>query len=273
MLMAADPCSPERSPTARARLRVGTSGWGHPQWRGHLYPPGLRTADWLAHYARHFDTVEVNTSFYRLPTTAMLERWAASVPPDFVFALKAPREITHDRRLAACEGPLTAFLDRIALLGPATGPILFQLPPRFPADHQLLERFLALLPPQHRYTIEFRDPSWWPEPTPTILARHAIAFCPFDLAGSSPPRHVTTDFTYVRLHGHERPYCDRYPASVLAHWTAWLRTQLQAGRDAYIFLDNTKEGDAALHDARLLRSRVPLHGLERAADAERLETD
>ena len=243
------------------RLRVGTSGWGHPQWRGHLYPPGLRSTDWLAHYARHFDTVEVNTSFYRLPTAAMLERWAASVPQGFLFALKAPREITHDRRLTACEAPLAAFLDRLALLGPAQGPILFQLPPRFPADHDLLERFLDLLPPGHRYSIEFRDPSWWPDPTPTILASRNIAFCPFDLAGSRPPRHVTADFTYVRLHGHERPYCDRYPEPILADWSAWLRTQLDSGRDAYAFLDNTKEGDAALHDARLLHS-VTLPGLD-----------
>lgn len=246
------PCGPERA----GRLRVGTSGWGHPQWRGHLYPPGLRSGDWLAHYARHFDTVEVNTSFYRLPTSAMLERWAAMVPQGFLFALKAPREITHDRRLADCEAPLAAFLDRIALLGPAAGPILFQLPPRFPADHARLERFLALLPHQHRYALEFRDPSWWPEPTPTILARHGIAFCPFDLAGSRPPRHLTAGFTYVRLHGHERPYCDRYPEAVLAGWAAWLGTRLRAGCDAYVFLDNTKEGDAALHDAALVRALV-----------------
>jgi uncharacterized protein YecE (DUF72 family) len=235
------------------RLHVGTSGWGHPQWRGHLYPAGLRSADWLARYAERFDTVEVNTTFYHLPTQASVERWAAAVPPGFVFALKAPKLVTHERRLEGADEDLAAFLDRVA---PLAGPVLFQLPPRFPADPGLLGRFLDGLPEGRRFAVEMRDPSWWTEGVLALLERRGVAFCPFDLAGLRPPRHVTAGFVYVRLHGFARRYRGAYPAPVLADWAGWLRERLGEGRDAYVYLDNTIEGDDALRDALALRELV-----------------
>ena len=188
----------------------------------------------------------------------MLERWAAAVPPGFVFALKAPRALTHERRLApGGEAELAAFLAAVdALGGRAAGPVLFQLPPRFPADPGLLDDFLAGLPPGRRYAVEFRDPSWWTEATLASLARHGAAFCVFDLAGLRPPRHVTAGFAYLRLHGFARRYRGRYPEAVLADWAAWLRERLEGGRDAYVYLDNTMDGDDAVRDALALRGML-----------------
>ena len=171
----------------------------------------MKPADWLAFYARHFTTVEVNATFYRLPTAAMVQRWSVATPPGFTFAVKAWRAITHERRLVDCEEPLAAFLGRIGPLGIKIGPILFQLPPRFPADLTRLGRFIDLLPPGHRYAFEFRDPSWWSDGVYALLAEKAASCVSFDLAGLRSPRLAAGSLVYVRLHGYEQRYRDRYP--------------------------------------------------------------
>ncbi len=237
-----------------ARAHVGTSGWAYGNWRGVFYPPGLRQGEWLAHYARFFDTVEVNASFYRLPTEKLIEGWCAHTPENFRFAVKAWRAITHFRRLEACEDLLADFFARIALFGDKLGPVLFQLPPRFAADPERLETFIAGLPEGHRYAFEFRDPSWHVEPVYAVLRAANAAFCPFDLAGLTGPRVVTADFVYVRLHGHERRYRGAYSEALLEDWAAWLGRCLEEGREAWLYFDNTDEEAHAVNDALRLKN-------------------
>ncbi len=237
-----------------AHAHIGTSGWAYGNWRGVFYPPGLRQGEWLAHYARFFDTVEVNASFYRLPGEKLIAGWRARTPENFRFAVKAWRAITHFRRLETCEDLLADFFARIALFGDKLGPVLFQLPPRFAADPKRLETFIAGLPRGYRYAFEFRDPSWHVEPVYGVLRAANAAFCPFDLAGLTGPRVVTADFVYVRLHGHERRYRGAYSEALLKDWAAWLRQCLEEGREAWLYFDNTDEAAHAVQDAMRLRS-------------------
>jgi uncharacterized protein YecE (DUF72 family) len=243
---------------AQARLapgacRVGTSGWTYPNWRGTFYPKGLKQADWLAFYAERFATVEINASFYRLPTPAMIARWAAITPPGFLFAVKAWRLLTHERRLRDCAEPLHIFLERIAPLGEKLGPVLFQLPPGLRLDLPLLEGFLAGLPPGPRYAFEFRAPGWWTDPVLALLERAGAAFVSFELAELHSPRIATGPLAYARLHGHQHRYRGPHPEPVLADWAAWLRAERRIGRDVFVYLDNTAEADDAVADALRLR--------------------
>jgi uncharacterized protein YecE (DUF72 family) len=231
-----------------ARHWVGTSGWTYRNWRGSFYPKELKQGDWLPYYAERLGSVELNASFYRLPPESLLKGLVERTPKDFLVAIKGSRLISHAKRLLHCEDALAVFLGRIALLGARAGPVLFQLPPRFPADPPRLEAFLALLPKNRRFAFEFRDPSWHDEGIYALLRAKNAAFVPFELADLSAPRVVTADFAYVRLHGHRR-YKGAYSEAELADWTAWLRAQMAEGRDVYSYFDNTDEADHAVRNA------------------------
>ncbi len=246
-----------------AELYVGTSGWSYPNWRGPFYPPKLPQREWLAYYARHLSSVELNASFYRLPDPARIAGWCARTPPGFRFAVKAWRAMTHHRRLMDCGELLRTFFDRMRAFGDRLGPVLFQLPPRFPADPARLAAFLADLPRGYAFAFEFRDPSWHRDEVYALLAAHGAAFCPFDLAGLTAPRVVTADFVYLRLHGHERRYRGSYSEEQLADWAAWLAGERARGRKLYVYFDNTDEAAHAVHDA--LRLRAMLTGEDRPA--------
>lgn len=241
---------------APGQVLVGTSGWSYSGWRGLFYPRGLGAGEWLGHYATRFQTVELNASFYRLPSEAMIARWASVTPERFVFALKASRLITHLKRLHECEAALAEFLGRSAGLGAKRGPILFQLPPRFAPDLGRLRAFLALLPRGLRCAFEFRDARWHDEPVYTALADYGAAFCPFELGPLRAPRVVTADFVYVRLHGRKGFYQGRYSKSELAEWVAWLDARRDAGLDGYVYFDNTDVADDAVRNALSLRSML-----------------
>jgi uncharacterized protein YecE (DUF72 family) len=232
-----------------ARYWIGTSGWSYANWRGAFYPPGVKTRDWLAFYAQHLRCVEINTTFYRLPRTAMLAEWHARTPADFLFAIKAWRAVTHFKRLRECAAAVASFLSALSPLAEKAGPVLFQLPPRFACDTGRLSDFLALLPRGRRFAFEFRDPSWHDESVYRLLAAHNAAFCPFELAAFAAPRVATADFTYVRLHGRKARYRGAYPQAALADWAEWLSETMAAGRDAHVFFDNTDEADHAVRDA------------------------
>lgn len=236
---------------------IGTSGWSYANWRGAFYPRGLKQGDWIGFYATQLHSVEVNATFYRLPSETMLKGWVEKTPEDFLFAVKAWRAISHYKRLQDCEESLKIFLARLWPLKPKCGPILFQLPPRFACDTDRLAEFLALLPSERRFAFEFRDPSWHNEEVYALLARHNAAFCQFQLAALRSPRVATADFVYVRLHGPKARYRGGYSAQALRGWRDWLRGQMAEGRDAYVYFDNTGSEDHAVRDAlhleRLLR--------------------
>ena len=205
---------------------------------------------------QHFDTVELNNSFYRLPLVGALESWRDAVPPTFVFAVKASRFITHNKKLKDPDDALENFIPRIALLGSKLGPILFQLPPNWQVNVERLQDFLTALPKQHRYAFEFRELSWMKPEVLEVLKRFNAAFCIYELAGYRSPLNVTADFIYVRLHGPEaNKYQGSYNEDRLRSWArqieVWARTQ----KAIYVYFDNDQAGYAA-QNALTLKNMV-----------------
>ena len=169
------------------RVVVGTSGWQYASWKGRFYPKGLAQARWLDHYASRFDTVELNNSFYRLPAESTFEGWRERTPARFVFVVKASRYITHIRRLREAKDSVDLFWDRAQRIGDKLGPVLFQLPPRFRADLDLLRAFLRALPKGMRAAFEFRDKSWESEDVYRLLDNAGAAWVIPDRPGWRVP--------------------------------------------------------------------------------------
>jgi uncharacterized protein YecE (DUF72 family) len=239
----------------RADIHIGTSGWHYRHWLGAFYPEELRPPDFLRYYCGYFPTVEINNSFYRLPSEATLAHWRDEVPAGFIFAVKASRFITHMKKLLEPERSLAPFLERIKVLGDKLGPILFQLPPGWHYNGARLAAFLEALPGACRYTMEFRDPSWINPETCRALAAHNVAFCTYDLAGYQSPLEVTGDFVYLRLHGPGGPYQGQYSAKVLKAWARRLTAWAGQGQEVFCYFDNDEAGYAA-QDARRLQEMI-----------------
>lgn len=237
--------------TGGAPIHVGTSGWHYDHWADVFYPAGLAAGERLTHYARHFRSVEINTSFYGLPEVETLTRWADQVPAGFCFAVKASRYITHMKKLREAKEAVATFLGRVETLGDRLGPIVFQLPPRWHANPKRLAAFLEELPGDHRYAFEFRDPTWFSPPVYDALRARGAAFCLYDLDGRESPREVTADFVYVRLHGPDGPYRGRYDVQALAGWAGAFSTWSGQGREVYCYFDNDEAGHAAEDALRL----------------------
>jgi uncharacterized protein YecE (DUF72 family) len=236
----------------KAQCRIGTSGWVYKHWQGLFYPSDLRQQDWYSFYAAHFDTVEINYSFYRLPSEKSFNRWQEQAPSGFIYTLKANRFLTHIKRLEDIKEPLQTFLSRTRLLGDRLGPILWQLPPRFPPDEGLLETFAASLPFDLIHAFEFRDPRWFRPATRRILEDHNLSFCIFDIPDLPCPQWVTSKTIYVRFHGFHLVYGGLYGEKELQPWADRIQQWLIAGRDVYVYFNNDAFG-FALQDARTLR--------------------
>jgi uncharacterized protein YecE (DUF72 family) len=234
-------------------VRIGTSGWHYKHWRGPFYDPALPAREMLAFYLRQFDSVEINNSFYRLPTEEALKAWRESTPANFVFAMKASRFITHNKKLSDPESALDKFMPRAEILGRKLGPILFQLPPRWHVNPERLDSFLKMLPKRHRYAFEMRDPTWHIEPIYRLLHAHNAAFCPYDLAGFQSPIEITADFTYIRLHGPAGPYQGSYSHEALATWAKRIRGWRRKLKGIYVYFDNYQEAFAAKNALELKR--------------------
>lgn len=184
--------------------RIGTQGWSYADWVGPFYPEGTRTADWLEAYTTRFDTVELDTTFYRAPSAKMVQGWDQKTPPGFLFAAKFPRAITHDAGLSGVADETRAFLRAIEPLGAKLGPLLVQLPPQFqnrPAEAAALRQFVETLPAGFQYAVEFRHRSWLEPQTYALLAERGIAWCMIDLYYMPKVYEVTAPFTYVRWLG------------------------------------------------------------------------
>lgn len=234
-----------------AEVRIGVSGWSYPHWRGGFYPQGLRVKDQLAYCAARFTTLEINGSFYRLPSETAVAAWRDAVPEGFRFAWKASHFITHYRRLRNVDDSLKLVFGRLAGLGEKIGPALFQLPPQMKADPGRLADFLARLPEGRRVAIEFHHPSWYDEAVWALLRDHDVAFCVSDHQDAPAPWVVTAGFVYVRGHGPGGGYSGAYSDAELKAWAERLRTWADEGRDAYVYFDNDI-GAAAPKDAARL---------------------
>jgi uncharacterized protein YecE (DUF72 family) len=217
------------------RHLVGTSGYNYPEWRGSFYPEKLPAAKMLGFYAEHFNTVEVNYTFYRIPTEALLAGWAKGTPDAFTFTLKAPRRITHDSKLQRCEDLTRTFCKTAQTLGTKLGALLFQLPPTFRRDDAVLEAFLELIPEGTRAAFEFRHPSWHDEAVFDALKRHNIALCVADSEKMSTPVVATADYAYFRLRD------EGYQRADIERWASVVRQQPVAG-DVFVYFKHEEEG-------------------------------
>ena len=230
------------------------------EWRGRVYPAELPQREWFAHYARCFDTVELNTTFYRLPTVDAAERWAAQAPPGFTYALKLGAFGSHRMKLRDAASWLPNHLDRARQLGATLGPTLVQLPPGWKRDAARLDDFFAVaraLAPELRWAVELRERSWLHDDVFDVLVRHGAALCIHDLLVDHPWER-TTDWTYVRFHGPEapeHPYRGRYTGRRLWRAAERLDLWLAAGNDVYAYFNNDVEA-SAFEDARWLQARL-----------------
>jgi uncharacterized protein YecE (DUF72 family) len=214
---------------------VGTSGYNYPEWRGSFYPQKFSTSKMLAFYAERFNTVEVNYTFYRLPTVALLDGWAKGTPDGFTFTLKAPRRITHDAKLQRCEDLVQSFCTTARTLGSKLGVLLFQLPPTFKRDDAVLGAFLELIPEGMRAAVEFRHMSWHDDAVFGALRRSNVALCVADSEKMSTPVVATADYAYFRLRD------EGYQTSDIHKWASIVRG-LEAAKDAFVYFKHEEQG-------------------------------
>ncbi|HEY2431955.1 MAG TPA: DUF72 domain-containing protein [Vicinamibacterales bacterium] len=236
------------------RYWIGTSGYNYPEWRGSFYPEKFPANRMLGFYAERFTTVEVNYTFYRMPTDKLLDGWAAGTPDGFTFTLKAPRRITHDAKLRDCAELTQTFVRTAATLGGKLGVLLFQLPPNFKRNDEVLAAFLHSLPERTRAAFEFRHESWHDEAVFAALAARNLALCVADSEKMSTPVVATADYSYFRLRD------EGYQPDDIRRWGATI-AGLSAARDAFVYFKHEEQGKGP-EFARLLQSSVTPAGLE-----------
>jgi len=238
---------------------IGTSGWHYQHWKGGFYPPGLPARTWLEYYARRFATVELNNAFYRLPERTSFDQWAASVPDDFVVAVKASRYLTHVRRLQEPHDPVALLLERAAGLGPKLGPVLVQLPPTLRADPELLDATLAAFPRTVRVAVEFRHPSWFTGDTRRRLEARGAALCLTDVQGPRSPAWATAGWGYVRFHAGRASPPTGYGGQALDTWAERLANLYPDEAPVHAYFNNDGHG-CAPRDARRFARAVSRAG-------------
>jgi uncharacterized protein YecE (DUF72 family) len=238
-------------------ILIGTSGWQYDWWRGTFYPEDVPKSRWLEYFVARFPTVELNNSFYRLPSERAFNRWRERTPDGFVMAVKASRYLTHIKRLRDPKDPVDLFWSRAKHLRSRLGPVLLQLPPRFGVDLERLEALLAVVPAGMRPALEFRDRSWETDAVYERLDAAGAAFVLADRAGSAVPNVVTGGWTYVRFHqGSEHD--PGYGRAALRRWAD--RLAAMPAKDAFVYFNND-QGGAAVRDAATLTELL----LERGA--------
>jgi len=222
-------------------ILIGTSGYNYPEWKGSFYPDDLPASRMLGYYAGRFQTVEINYTFYRMPTPKIVAGWCAHVPDDFRLTLKAPRRITHDRRLRPADvaDPVQAFLSAAAELGPRRGALLFQLPPTFKKDAGVLREFLTLLPPKATAAFEFRHESWLDDEVFECLRERNAALCIADSEKRETPVVVTARHAYLRLRD------EGYGASDIDRWTEVARGLSATCDDVFVYFKHEDAGKGA----------------------------
>jgi uncharacterized protein YecE (DUF72 family) len=216
------------------RVLVGTSGYNYPEWRGTFYPEKFSTDKMLAYYAERFNTVEINYTFYRMPSEKLLRGWYDGTPEGFTFTLKAPRRITHDAKLQNCDEILDAFCRTARTLGPKLGVLLFQLPPTFKKSIDVLRAFVGRLPDDTRAAFEFRHASWLDAETYDTLRGRNVALCIADSEKMSTPVELTADYAYLRLRD------EGYQSSDIARWAAVVGSL--PAKDVFVYFKHEEQG-------------------------------
>src|ERR1700676_2754882 len=230
---------------------VGTSGYNYPEWKGSFYPATLPAAKMLPYYAARFPTVEINYTFYRMPTEKLVSGWAAQTPSPYRLTLKAPRRIPHDSRLKNCGELVSAFCGVAGTLGDKLGALLFQLPPNAKKDLPLFDAFLADLPPKLCAAFEFRHQSWLDEEVYERLSKRNLALCVADSERMSTPVRLTADYAYFRLRD------EGYTPDDIARWADSIRRETASCRDVFVYFKHEEEGKGP-EFARMLMDRLGL---------------
>lgn len=241
----------------RGTALVGCSGWSYREWRGPIYPADLPARRWFEHYAATFRTVELNTTFYRLPSEHAVDGWRSQAPPGFRFSAKVGAFGSHRKKLRDAESWLPRHVERITGLAANLGPNLLQLPPRWKRNTERLDQFLAAAPADMRWAVELRDPTWLHDATYHVLRSHGAALCIHDLLPDHP-WILTADWTYLRFHGPDaqhHPYAGRYTGRRLRPVADRLGEWLDDGHDVFAYFNND-QGAAAWPDARWLADAV-----------------
>jgi uncharacterized protein YecE (DUF72 family) len=232
----------------KGKIHIGTSGWHYKHWIGTFYPEGTHEADQLDYYLRFFQTVEINNSFYKLPSIPKFAAWKKAVPANFIFVVKASRFITHMKKLNLDKDGIRKFFTHTSKLRPKLGAILFQLPPQWKINIGRLYEFLKILPKEYRYCFEFRHPSWYHDAVYELLGKFNCAFCIYELAGHKSPMEVPADFVYVRLHGPgANKYQGSYSKTILRGWAKRCLKWKDEGKDVFVYFDNDQAGYAAFN--------------------------
>ena len=242
-------------------VKIGTSGWQYPHWRGAFYPDDLPMSRWLGFYAGSFDTVEVNSAFYRLPPAGVFARWSAGTPWGFEMAVKASSYLTHNKRLREPRDPVGRFVERAVQLGPKLGPVLLQLPPTMRVETGRLDDTLACFPKGFRVAVEARHESWDRDAVWEVLARHGAAWCVADAPWRRWPLVPTADWGYLRFHEGVAAPRPCYGRRALARWASRIAETWPAGADVYAYFNNDSCA-CAPHDARWLAAACQREGLE-----------
>ena len=243
-------------------IRIGTSGFSYDHWRGSFYPTDSRGHE-FTHYASTFATVELNVTFYRMPSAATFEGWARQAPEGFLFAVKASRYLTHIKRLREPRESVALLMDRAMRLGDHLGPILVQLPPDMPVELERLAETLDAFPPGTRIAVEPRHPSWFTDPVREVLTARGAALCWADRRGPITPLWRTTDWCYVRFHHGRASPRPCYESGALADWAEQIHETWGAAADGYAYFNNDHRA-CALRDAAVF-SRLSLQaGLDPA---------
>lgn len=229
-----------------AKIWIGTSGYNYPEWRGSFYPEKMKPADMLPFYAAAFDAVEINYTFYRMPNAKTIDGWAAATPAEFRFVLKAPKRITHEKRLKDYGDTLAVFVRLSSALDDRLGPLLFQLPPNLKKDLPRLEAFLDDVPDTAKAAFEFRHESWFDEDVFAALRARGAALCIADSEKISAPLVHTAPFSYFRLRD------EGYQDADIAAWAEKVRAASQAG-EVYVFFKHEESGKGPAF-ARQLRA-------------------
>lgn len=236
----------------KKRVFVGTSGWTYDDWRPSFYPEKAKGAERLTYYAGQFNTVEVNATFYRLPTQAMIAAWNKRLGPEFHLVVKGSRVVTHLHKIRNCEHALQKFMELVCQLS-RLRVILWQLPPSLHKDIPRLEEFISALPEGVRHAVEFRHVSWWDDETATVLARHRAAFVSVSHPKLPDAIYATTDFLYVRFHGIGRqPYHYDYSDEELYGWVSSIKRHAKP-RVLYAFFNNDYQANAPKNAMTLRR--------------------
>jgi len=243
-------------------IRIGTSGWHYKHWIGRYYPDDVKPGEMLQFYLRDFDTVELNNTFYHLPSESSFDAWRTATPRDFLFAVKGSRFITHMIKLKDPARGLRNFLPLAERLKTKLGPILWQLPARWNVNAERLEEFLDALPRGHRYAFELRNPSWVTDRVLELLRKYDAAFCIYELAGYQTPLEITASWTYIRLHGPTQwKYAGSYGDAQLRTWAKRIDDWRRTMKAIYVYFDNDDSAHAvnnALTLKRLVHNTRPV---------------